>query len=396
MQVAARSIASIIKSVFPVVLSSIVGLLIIEVLLRVAGISYPVFENYDPLRGHALQPGKSGIYDKEGVSFMEINSLGYLDVDHRISKPDGVYRIAVLGDSFTEARNVTLEATYWKKLESMLLAQGKQVEVLNFGIGGYGTAQELITLNKDVLQFSPDLVILGFYPGNDIFDNSRYLSRNADTFRPFYSIKNGKLELDSSFKELSLSLLANRFLLTAIHYSRLLELINQTRRNLDIMGRQSNAQDLPEFTILDPGLAEGEQRSAMEDAWQVTEMLLQEINDILKTRQIEFVVLVVSTPASVHPDHLKREYELFPEGIPYYAENRLGQLGQRLGFNVVTVADSLKELITEQHLYLHGFNETGLGKGHWNETGHSLAAQLLVESESLAQQPVTNPDQLQR
>jgi len=383
---AAHRLSSALKTSLPVILSGIISILLVELILRLVGISYPVFDIYDPLRGHALKPDKTGIYDKEGFSFMEINSLGYLDVDHSINKPNGVYRIAVLGDSFTEARNVALETTYWKQLESALLAQGKQVEVLSFGIGGYGTAQELITLKKDVLQFSPDLVILGFYPGNDIFDNARYLSRNDDTFRPFYQIIDGKLEKDESFKEISLSYLANRFLLSAVHHSRIMELVNQARRNIQVIGMQSSSQQLPEFSIIDPNLADGIQREALEDAWQVTERLLQEIKQLLEQRNIDFVVLVITTPESVHPEYLAQEFSLFPDGIPYYAENRLSELGQRLGFRVVTMADSVKEKIREQNLFLHGFEETGLGIGHWNEAGHRHASQLLLESISPGQQ----------
>ena len=39
---------------------------------------------------------------------------------------------------------------------------GKQVEVINFGVSGYGTAQELLTLRQKVWDFSPDIVVLAF------------------------------------------------------------------------------------------------------------------------------------------------------------------------------------------------------------------------------------------
>lgn len=95
-------------------------------------------------------------------------------------KPAGSFRVAVLGDAFVEARQVDAEKTFWRllgrNLGSCIALGGKQVEVLNFGIGGYATTEELLTLRRDVLRFSPDLVLLGFFADNDVHDNSKALS----------------------------------------------------------------------------------------------------------------------------------------------------------------------------------------------------------------------------
>jgi len=94
----------------------IVGLILGEVGLRILGVSYPVFDAYDYYRAIALKPGKEGWYNGEGGAYVKINSLGYRDVEHTKEKPPGVFRIAVLGDSFTEARQVDIAATFWKRL----------------------------------------------------------------------------------------------------------------------------------------------------------------------------------------------------------------------------------------------------------------------------------------
>ena len=56
-------------------------------------------------------------------------------------------------------------------LADLLAPRG--VEVLNLGVGGYGTAQQLLTLEEDGLRYRPDLVVLGFFLGNDVQNNSR-------------------------------------------------------------------------------------------------------------------------------------------------------------------------------------------------------------------------------
>ncbi|MBU1849701.1 MAG: hypothetical protein KKH40_03155, partial [Nanoarchaeota archaeon] len=48
-------------------------------------------------------------------------------------------------------------------------------EVINLGVSGYGTDQELILLQKEGLKYNPDVVILGFYLENDKPDNSKEL-----------------------------------------------------------------------------------------------------------------------------------------------------------------------------------------------------------------------------
>jgi hypothetical protein len=126
------------------------GLFMSEILLRVVGYSYPLFYTPDYYRGFALLPGVEGHYQREGESYVRINSDGLRDREHSKAKPADTVRIAVLGDSFAEAMHVPMEQTFWSLLERKLqecnVFPGKQVEVIKFGVSGYGTAQELLTL----------------------------------------------------------------------------------------------------------------------------------------------------------------------------------------------------------------------------------------------------------
>jgi len=155
-------------------------LILAEVGLRILGITYPIFDAYDATRGVALKPGNQGWYYGEGGAYVKINSLGYRDVEHTREKPPGVFRIAVLGDSMIEARQVSIADTFCKQLEKRLSGRPEfgnlKVEVLNFGIGGFGTDQELLTLRLHVLDFSPDLIMLAFGPGNDVSGNFKQLN----------------------------------------------------------------------------------------------------------------------------------------------------------------------------------------------------------------------------
>ncbi len=82
-----------------------------EIGLRVLGISYPYFYIPDPITGYAHKPGAEGLWHKEGNAYIRINSAGLRDREHDLKKHAGTFRIAVLGDSYTEAMQRPMEET---------------------------------------------------------------------------------------------------------------------------------------------------------------------------------------------------------------------------------------------------------------------------------------------
>lgn len=100
---------------------------------------------------------------------VRINSKGFRDDEYAYKKPDGVYRILVVGDSFTLGWGVLLEETFPKALERRLQEMNKagakysQIEVLNTGIGNYNTLQELAFLRVEGLKYAPDEILLAYY-----------------------------------------------------------------------------------------------------------------------------------------------------------------------------------------------------------------------------------------
>lgn len=128
-----------------------------------------------------------------------INSMGIRsDREYSFRKLPGTVRIVGLGDSFTQGYEVGLGDTYLYRLEEMLTTRGFPVEVVNLGVSGHGTAEELIMLREFGLRFDPDVVILGFFQ-NDLDDNVRSglfrlddqdrLVRDADEYLPAIGIR---------------------------------------------------------------------------------------------------------------------------------------------------------------------------------------------------------------
>lgn len=102
--------------------------------------------------------------DKE-VDF-SINSAGLRDVEHVRRKPPGTFRILVLGDSFSVGYGVSADETYPKRLEALLDARFRgrpRFEVINAGVDGYSTRDELAYLENYGLAYRPDCVVVGLY-----------------------------------------------------------------------------------------------------------------------------------------------------------------------------------------------------------------------------------------
>src|SRR5580765_3742322 len=75
------------------------------------------------------------------------------------------FDIAALGDSFTDAMIMDVEASWPSQLGRRL-----GVTVQNYGTAGFGPQQELLVLKDYVAVHRPRAVVLAFFAGNDIFD----------------------------------------------------------------------------------------------------------------------------------------------------------------------------------------------------------------------------------
>lgn len=91
------------------------------------------------------------------------NSLGYRSEEIAMEKPEGVFRIAVLGGSSTyDVRIEDNAKIFTAQLESRLKDEYgyENVEVINAGVPGYNTWEMLVNLEFRVLDLDPDLVII--------------------------------------------------------------------------------------------------------------------------------------------------------------------------------------------------------------------------------------------
>lgn len=128
---------------------------------------------------HRMAAGWTGFFPEEivyGVGRSEVpirtNSLGLRNAEVDLAKPAGVFRILALGDSVTFGWGLRGEDAYPSQLASLLatLRPGQSFEVINAGVSGYGTWQQLLWLHDTGLSLQPDVVVVQAHL-NDASDN---------------------------------------------------------------------------------------------------------------------------------------------------------------------------------------------------------------------------------
>ncbi len=128
---------------------------------------------YSPFNRLTLKKNYSGFepsmeYRNRKVK-ITTNSLGLRNKEISFDKQPGIKRILILGDSYTFGVYVEDDETFSARLESLLQEDGYKVEVINAGYAcGWETDEQYAWLLNEGLKLNPDIVILGFFLGNDI------------------------------------------------------------------------------------------------------------------------------------------------------------------------------------------------------------------------------------
>lgn len=118
-------------------------------------------------------------------AFAENHPHKFTDRPRKVEKDSGIYRIAVLGDSFIWGDGLPYDSAWSHKLEQRILVKYDSVEVMHWGRNGWQTKQEFEFYATEGKKYKPDLLIIG-YVDNDP-DMGRFKHMNLD-FRNNYSL----------------------------------------------------------------------------------------------------------------------------------------------------------------------------------------------------------------
>ena len=343
-----------------IIISTLFALFLSEITLRLMGLS-PLyvsperdrFWEYDALLGWAHQPGQEGIFETPQFrTFVRINENGLRDRGHSYERQDDIERILVLGDSFAWGYGVEESERF-----SQLLEKSLDVEVINAGVSGYSTDQELLWYRNEGIKYETDLVIL-VIAGNDVGDNDRQLVSTI-YYKPNFVLEEGHL-VPKGYPVPKTSP-QGRFIYSLSQHSALAYFLVQRYFDLlSLYGRlkvNSDHANSPESGI-----------NAESGPFKLTIALIDEMRNIAESRKAKFMIVATD------------RWWNSPSGETY--EDFVTAL-QNEGFLVLDVESML------------GFNAEEMlipNDDHWNQFGHEFVAEKIkdsIESNRLIDQPLS-------
>lgn len=327
-------------------------------------------------------------YDEENKKKVHIktNAEGFVGENYQIDKPSSTLRIAMFGDSFTEAMQVDYENSFsyllqqklQEKFEQSTSSIYKKAEVLNFGVGGSATADAMIFYAKYAEKYHPDIVIDAVYLGNDITDNSKYyddrsllladksqwphvLEFGAKGQRGFVYIKN------KIYSNSALIRLADKVFRTNPTLHGLAEKVGIFRPAAS--STAASPMFFEYYYYLSPLDAERQKNL------EYTIELIKHFKDEVEKNNQKFVVMFIPEGMPLHPDLLSR-YINDHQGLTVdnfaparYEDTIVKSFDQK---NSVRLSPAFSEQLKNKELYLNK-------EGHFNEEGHKVVVEELLK-----------------
>jgi lysophospholipase L1-like esterase len=353
----------------------VIGLALAEGAARLVGNVNPPMTERDAMVGQLLVRDFDGwVYDAEAQRKIPVrtNREGFRGPDWTEQKPAGVRRLAVLGDSMIAALGVEEPQTLVAQLEQGLNRQpaagATRWEVLNFGVPGSSTAQQLALWRHTVHRYQPDVVLCAFFVGNDLTDNSPRISSNPRIY--FDLDPSGRLvQLPLSAAKTGLSAWLNR-------YCRLYLWQKMVIRNV-------RDQWIKQHQMLEAGhwIYAKQQPPDVAHAWRLTGALLAELGREVRQHGARFGVVLIPTAQQIYTDSFQK---LLPAAGTYapqfdadYPDRRLAELCHAAAVPMLSLTADFRRAAPDRTLANSDQWLFFRGEGHLNARGNQLAAEVI-------------------
>ncbi|HEX5010639.1 MAG TPA: SGNH/GDSL hydrolase family protein [Planctomycetota bacterium] len=334
----------------------------------------------DPVLGWSNLPNARARVDAPRFSYwLQINSRGLRDTEHTFQKKPGTLRIALLGDSLAWGWGVDNGKAFADIVERDL---GPDVEVINFGVPGYSTDQELLAFERDGVNYEPDLVLLCFVL-NDVVGNHQRESQGR--FKPHLERRGAEWVMAPCPPPRPVTDKLREFSTPEWLYwhSAVLQAANPPDGEKQLASEASRVtggadtegpdRDAP----LPDRSAEDDQIKALceevADESSPSYALLGKLSEACRSRKLPLVAFSI---AHHHDKYLywvdvPRPTPAGPELRTLLTE-RLADAGRRLGFQTFSVDQAMFEETGKGHVLT-------CGDSHLNELGNQVVARRIVE-----------------
>ncbi|MFT5111028.1 MAG: lysophospholipase L1-like esterase [Parasphingorhabdus sp.] len=346
-----------------------------EVAVRVYESVYPVYKLYDPAVGFRYKPGVSlDLYNEESkrnVPF-SINHEGFRDLPRATYKDPLTRRVVVLGDSFVAAAQVNFEDSFHQRLQRQLttnLSEDSEltVEVLNFGVSGYSTAQEYKVYHDYAAKYQPDVVVLCLFLGNDIGNNSPELSRKG---RIFYNL-NDSGTLNPAV-QLAEDLYGTGLIGTYSSFYRFV------KRKSDRLKRKYSYYSERRAVMHRYNVFQDSPSPEWQRAWQLTEALIVKLKADVESSGAKFLLMTIPDSIQVYPEDWRQAMQNHVAANdnkknPDAPLQRVRNMANRHQLQHLDLHPKLQSQYEKsaQRLYFD--------RAHFNKAGHEFVGQLLAK-----------------
>jgi hypothetical protein len=365
--------------------------------LRLAGIGSDQFLRQDPVLGVSFIPGKRGL--SQGTCFrtsVTINSHGWRSGEVEWTKPDEIFRVLMLGDSFVAALQVEDNQTMSAVAEDQLNRAGlsKRIEFINMGVPSFGIDQEYIAFREIGAKYDPDLVVLAVFAQNDVKGNSIVLERLDSSYpKPFFDIKDDQLVKLPFVDRTPYWIAKTRQLvrpLRAYPFTRdalmKIPLLHEILYDLGIIGvvprgrdKEARGGEYPTRWGRQSAVFASEYSDPWLNAWEITKVLIAETKRKANDLDAEFLLLGVADPISVMPAEVLEQ--VLPADIRADLDrdkpiDLLRDFAKSAGIDFLTLVPRFRTEIGES---AEAFKTYYLPcDGHWSAAGNMLAAETLA------------------
>jgi hypothetical protein len=391
---------------------TLAALCLVELSLHLCGARFEAsLFQMDPVRNYSFRPGATGWRTDENDVFVRVNKFGNRDRERSVHAAPGTLRIAVLGSSYTAALEVEQQETYTALLERELSRPGAPVEVLNFGVEGYGPAQFFYTLRNQVWSFHPQIVIAEVSLRICVLTSTRKMHPTGMSY-PYFRLAGDSVIPDEASEEVARP--TNEEISVSNH-------IRAALNSTDLILLTTSFKKEPELTLRSFAGLESAKRTAIADArldpwnwtlvappvpeieqgWQVLERLIRLMQSEAAAHGAEFWVIISNDPFQVNPDPTVAETLRREMGASTltYGDDRFEHYLRAEHMNHIHLEPALLAYVQQTGSYLHGGVKRAPGEGHWNALGHRVVAQIVAselhrDSSVLQKWEGTMPDQL--
>jgi hypothetical protein len=315
---------------------------------------------------------------------IRINRNGLRNREVEYAKPPGTRRVLVLGDSMTEAVQVSLEETFVSQIERSLEGLAEKVEVINAGCAAYGTDNELLFYRHEGTHYEPDLVMLVLFARNDVIEISKALhprmSIASSLFpkRYFDLDDNGELVLDTT----SVGVVA---LADEAMYARILGFVRSEFFVVRALERLFLSQDLeapgenlPKAVITWRAVYAREPDEDVAQAWRLLEQLVAALRDEVLASDAQLLVAIMPSREEVLmalPKDRQPFIARFTNRWDFNQASRLArEMLDRIGVEYVDLLPPLRE--NARTSGESGYYEVDI---HLSSIGHTVVAEVLAQ-----------------